>query len=432
MKDKTIPSESENALVTSDQEAINADFENEAILEDNFENDDSEESLEPVEGSEAELEYQVTFYPPLYRQRYTKIAELLADERWVHAMSRVVDFGSAECKLTRYLTKALPRVREICHVDIDGDLLSQSGRNAEPLFVDLIQQREETPVVVKLLEGDITQVDQRLVDVDAVVAIELIEHLESRILQKVPESIFGQIRPKLAIFTTPNREFNVVFENFEGPFRHWDHKFEFTRSEFEDWVTTNITNRYPEYSVLQYSGVGDGPEHLGFCSQYVVIVRRDFYESVNAGDIHYDLETDTAFAAQRQFCGPDDNASTYRTVTTYEYPMSRDTRTREEKLFDDTHFYANHLAEISEEWEMGEAAVIKLVDILDYQRIQAYDTNVQELVLILENRNYQIRNNVAVVMPFYEAPDSDCYEEENVELEGARLNYDDNDDESWD
>ena len=81
---------------------------------------------------------------------------------------------------------------------------------------------------------------------------------------------------------------------------------------------------------------------------------------------------------------------------------------------------------------MGEAAVIKLVDILDYQRIQAYDTNVQELVLILENRNYQIRNNVAVVMPFYEAPDSDCYEEENVELEGARLNYDDNDDESWD
>ena len=52
----------------------------------------------------------------------------------------------AECKLTRYLTKALPRVREICHVDIDGDLLSRSGRNAEPLFVDLIQQREETPV----------------------------------------------------------------------------------------------------------------------------------------------------------------------------------------------------------------------------------------------------------------------------------------------
>ena len=40
------------------------------ICRDNFENDDSEESLEPVEGSEAELEYQVTFYPPLYRQRF--------------------------------------------------------------------------------------------------------------------------------------------------------------------------------------------------------------------------------------------------------------------------------------------------------------------------------------------------------------------------
>lgn len=122
-----------------------------------------------MEGSEAGLEYQVTFNPPLYRQRYMKIAEILADERWVFGMSRIVDFGSktifllilniifvisyaflnllgAECKLTRYLTKALPRVREICHVDIDGDLLAQNGRNAEPLFIDLIQQREETPV----------------------------------------------------------------------------------------------------------------------------------------------------------------------------------------------------------------------------------------------------------------------------------------------
>ena len=84
---------------------------------------------------------------------------------------------------------------------------------------------------------------------------------------------------------------------------------------------------------------------------------------------------------------------------------------------------------------MGEAAVIKLVDILDYQRIQAYDTNVQELMQILLNKNYQIRNNEAVVMPFYEAPDSDSYEEEEneiIQLEGVRLNDDDDDDESWD
>lgn len=33
MKDKIIPSESENALVTSDHEAINANFENEVVLE---------------------------------------------------------------------------------------------------------------------------------------------------------------------------------------------------------------------------------------------------------------------------------------------------------------------------------------------------------------------------------------------------------------
>ena len=103
-------------------------------------------------------------------------------------------------------------------MDIDGDLLRHYGRNAEPLFIDLIQQRPETALVVKVMEGDITQVDTRLKDVDAVVAIELIEHLEEDTLKLVPESIFGQIKPKLVILTTPNREFNVAFENFEGPF----------------------------------------------------------------------------------------------------------------------------------------------------------------------------------------------------------------------
>ena len=162
-------------------------------------------------------------------------------------------------------------------MDIDGDLLRHYGRNAEPLFIDLIQQRPETALVVKVMEGDITQVDSRLKDVDAVVAIELIEHLQEDTLKLVPESIFGQIKPKLVILTTPNREFNVAFENFEGPFRHYDHKFEFTRLEFEEWVQSSIINRYPEYKVEHFSGVGEGPIHLGFCSQCKLILISKMY-----------------------------------------------------------------------------------------------------------------------------------------------------------
>ena len=42
--------------------------------------------------------------------------------------------------------------------------------------------------------------------------------------------VFGRVRPRVAVFTTPNREFNPLFADFPGPFRHWDHRFEWTRS----------------------------------------------------------------------------------------------------------------------------------------------------------------------------------------------------------
>lgn len=61
-----------------------------------------------------------------------------------------------------------------------------------------------------------------------------IEHLHDHVLSRVPFNIFGYIRPKLVIVTTPNAEFNVLFPDFNR-FRHPDHKFEWTRKQFEDW-----------------------------------------------------------------------------------------------------------------------------------------------------------------------------------------------------
>ena len=61
-----------------------------------------------------------------------------------------------------------------------------------------------------------------------------IEHLEPDVLAHLPNSVFGCLQPDVAVITTPNSEFNVVFPNFEG-FRHIDHKFEWTREEFKQW-----------------------------------------------------------------------------------------------------------------------------------------------------------------------------------------------------
>lgn len=56
-------------------------------------------------------------------------------------------------------------------------------------------------------------------------------------------NVFGIYKPKLVIITTPNAEFNVNFPNLnygtsESTFRHDDHKFEWTREEFESWCFT--------------------------------------------------------------------------------------------------------------------------------------------------------------------------------------------------
>ena len=61
-----------------------------------------------------------------------------------------------------------------------------------------------------------------------------IEHLLPEVLGASVAMIFGHLMPRIVIMTTPNAEFNVLFPGFSG-FRHWDHKFEWTRSEFQSW-----------------------------------------------------------------------------------------------------------------------------------------------------------------------------------------------------
>ena len=53
-------------------------------------------------------------------------------------------------------------------------------------------------------------------------------------LDAVPDAIFGFLRPKRVVMTTPNAEYNVLFPGFTG-FRHHDHKFEWTRAQFQEW-----------------------------------------------------------------------------------------------------------------------------------------------------------------------------------------------------
>lgn len=61
-----------------------------------------------------------------------------------------------------------------------------------------------------------------------------IEHLFPVTLENTPFNIFGRMRPKCVVLTTPNSDYNVLFD-LTTPFRHYDHKFEWSRDQFTDW-----------------------------------------------------------------------------------------------------------------------------------------------------------------------------------------------------
>jgi hypothetical protein len=49
--------------------------------------------------------------------------------------------------------------------------------------------------------------------------------------------VFGHAKPKHVIVTTPNVEHNVLFAGMAaGAFRHPDHRFEWTRAQFQAWA----------------------------------------------------------------------------------------------------------------------------------------------------------------------------------------------------
>ncbi|XP_044730026.1 uncharacterized protein LOC123293315 isoform X2 [Chrysoperla carnea] len=241
-------------------------------------NDDTQNRVRCIyEGEPAcyDSERGLQFSPPLYSQRYLAVQDLIRDERWNGKIHKIVDFGCAELKFFKY-TKNMRGVHEVLEVDIQSSTLESNIYRVQPLIVDFIQRRSEA-LDVSVLAGSIADPDPRLLNTDMVVAIEIIEHLYPDTLEAIPYNIFEFIKPCVVVFTTPNVDFNVLFPP-RSTFRHDDHKFEWTRRQFQDWAY-NIVARFPEYAVW-FDGVGALPagtlENLGCCTQMAIFHNPDY------------------------------------------------------------------------------------------------------------------------------------------------------------
>lgn len=144
---------------------------------------------------------------------------------------RVVDLGCGEGRLLERLIVETAVTRAV-GVDVSVGALKRAGQRLK--LENMSERRRER---IQLLQGALTYTDSRLQGFDVATVIEAVEHLDPERLDVFAEVVFGHISASTVVLTTPNREYNQNFEQLDSRgLRHEDHRFEWTRSEFEAWA----------------------------------------------------------------------------------------------------------------------------------------------------------------------------------------------------
>ncbi|XP_071794352.1 small RNA 2'-O-methyltransferase-like [Asterias amurensis] len=262
------------------------------------------------------LPHIMKFNPPVSQQRYQTMVNLVQK----YQAKKVLDMGCGECSLLRLL-KRKECIEQLTGVDQDGDLLQSSRYLAKPLLCEYLIPRSK-PFTVSLYEGSIGEKDARMLGYDLVLCVEIIEHLYPDTLAAIPDVVFGYMQPRVVVFTTPNTDFNVLFPDFTG-FRHWDHKFEWSREEFQCWCD-KVAKDF-SYSV-SYDGIGPGPpgtEHLGCCTQMAVF---------------------TCLLPPQEGSTHSDDRNPYNLICEVNHPHQTETMTTEEQILTEATYYLQRLS----------------------------------------------------------------------------------------
>jgi 3' terminal RNA ribose 2'-O-methyltransferase Hen1 len=179
---------------------------------------------------------------------------------------RVVDLGCGEGRLLRTLLDDRS-FDEIVGMDVSIRSLENAR---DRLRLDRLPpaQRER----IRLVHGSLVYRDARIAGYDAAAVVEVIEHLDPPRLRAFERVLFEFAAPRTVVMTTPNREYNARFERLAaGAFRHRDHRFEWTRAEFQRWANL-VADRFG-YDV-RFLPVGQEDAELGAPTQMGVFTRR--------------------------------------------------------------------------------------------------------------------------------------------------------------
>ncbi|SCL16506.1 3' terminal RNA ribose 2'-O-methyltransferase Hen1 [Micromonospora rhizosphaerae] len=196
------------------------------------------------------------------RRREAVLAALAAS-----GATRVLDLGCGGGALLTALV-ADRRYTEIVGTDVSTHALTLAARR---LRLDRLPERQRDRI--RLWQSALTYRDDRLRGSDAAVLMEVIEHVDPPRLPALEDAVLGHARPGTVVVTTPNAEYNVRYEGLgAGRFRHADHRFEWTRAEFADWVD-RVTAAYGYTATI--SGIGDDDPEVGTPTQMAVLSRKE-------------------------------------------------------------------------------------------------------------------------------------------------------------
>ena len=178
---------------------------------------------------------------------------------------RVVDMGCGEGSLLRDLLDD-PTYTEVVGTDVSPRALDLAERR---LATDHERRQER----LRLLQSSVTYRDDRLTGFDAMVLMEVVEHVDPARLPALEDTVFGHARPGTVVLTTPNAEHNVRYPNLDaGAFRHPDHRFEWTRAELRAWADAVATRH--GYDV-RYDAIGADDPEVGPPTQLAVFTRSE-------------------------------------------------------------------------------------------------------------------------------------------------------------
>ncbi|XP_042520731.1 small RNA 2'-O-methyltransferase isoform X2 [Macadamia integrifolia] len=234
--------------------------------------------MEPLE----ERMEQALFSPPLSKQRVEFALRHINES----CASTLVDFGCGSGSLLDSLLDISTSLEKMVGVDISRKSLS---RAAKALHSKLSENSDpaKSSIGIKsalLYDGSITVFDPRLTGFDIGTCLEVIEHMEEDQAHLFGDVVLSSFRPRILIVSTPNYEYNSILqrndlsnkdedpdEKMPCKFRNHDHKFEWTREQFNNWAS-DLAMKH-SYSVA-ISGVGGSADvEPGFASQ-IAIFRR--------------------------------------------------------------------------------------------------------------------------------------------------------------